>query len=184
MGAAGKNRNTLTSPAGDRAVASGFSGNNIVDASSRFTQDGVADYLPFISNGEARLIMALTAYFDESERDEVGAPICVGGFVFKVDGYRKCRRKMEARCRKGRSVRTVPHDGPLRRSWRVRARQHRRESEILDGAVDAIRKHSYAGIGVKFARDEFTKAAPPDWPTYRGSIYTAACHLCVQGTAH
>jgi hypothetical protein len=59
-----------------------------------------------------------------------------------------------------------------------------RRLEILNGAVNAIAKHAYAGIAIHFNRDEFMSVAPPEWPELRGSIYTTACHMCIQTAAH
>jgi hypothetical protein len=128
--------------------------------------------------------MGIAAYFDESERDDAGAPICVGGYLFKETGYKKFRRKWR---------RDVLKDGALEPFHMTDLCAGRGCYEgmsiparvgILDGAVDAIGKHTYAGIGIHFNRDEFVKVAPPEWPDLRGSIYTSACHMCLQTTAY
>ena len=163
---------------------SGLSGNNIVDASDYFPDNGLAAILPFISNGNARLIMVLSAYFDESERPESDAPICVGGFLFKVDGYLKFRRKWKRDVLRDGAVGAFHMTDLCAGQGTYVGMTIADRVAILDGAVDAIRKHSYAGLGVQIPRDEFARVAPPNWPQFRGSVYTACCHMCVQSAAY
>jgi hypothetical protein len=130
--------------------------------------------------------LILTGYFDESERDSEGEPICVAGYLFKPTGYKHFRKKWqrdvlafgERRFRHFHMTDLCAGHGEyagLPICDRV---------EILNGAVSAISKHTYASIAVHFDKAEFVKVAPPEWPAYRGSIYTAACHMCIQSSAH
>lgn len=128
--------------------------------------------------------MFLGAYFDESERDDALDPICVAGYVFKPGGYKKFKKRWRHAVKIG-STRFYPfhmtdlvaghgvYDG-LAISERV---------TLLDNAVDAVTEHAYTGIGVYFDREEFEAVAPPEWPLVFGSIYSAACQMCVALTA-
>ncbi len=151
-----------------------FRDSSVVDSA------GIADYFPFIFQDRPGAVLILSGYFDESERNDGGKPICVAGFLFKEAGYKKFRHKWH---------RDVLLDGSLPnfhmtdlcagqgvyRGMSIPTRQ-----VILNGAVDAIRKHTYATIAVQFDRAEFAASVPPEWPTYRGSIYSAAATMCVQ----
>lgn len=149
------------------------------------TSGGLGDYFSFLFPEGSGLVLAIGGYFDESERREAGEPICVGGYLFKPAAYVKFKRQWN---------RTV-----LRHKQRGFTHFHMTDLccgqaeykglsiavrvEILNLAVDAIAKHAYGGIGIYFEQAEFERVAPPEWAHAFGSIYSAACHLCLQTTA-
>lgn len=130
--------------------------------------------------------MALIGYFDESENPEGQKQIAVAGFLFTPVGYGRFYRAWK---------KTVLRHGSRRfthfHMTDLYAGKHEyagvsipERVEILDNAVTAVGKHIYASIGVQFHQQEFEEVAPLQWPKYFGSIYTAACHMCIQATAH
>jgi hypothetical protein len=130
--------------------------------------------------------VVVTAYFDESVREDAGQPICVGGFMFKPSGYKSFRRYWCSNVLRFRGRRTDPFHmtdlcagegvyGGLTISERL---------VILNHAVEAVRKYSYGAQGVLFDQEEFIRKAPPEWPIVFGSIYAVACQLCLQVTSY
>ena len=129
--------------------------------------------------------MTLTGFFDESERREQREPICVGGYLFKTAGYKQFRRYWKNHVLRLRGLKFKHfHTTDLcagRGEYEELTIPDR--VEILERAVEAIGDHAYAGIGIYFERAEFERMAPPEWPEFRGSIYSSACHMCLQATA-
>lgn len=130
--------------------------------------------------------MPLTAFFDESDRREGVAPICVGGFLFQPSGYKRFRRYWQSHVLRQRGRRFAHfHTTDLcagRGEYEGLPISDR--IELLDHAVHAITANAYGGIGVHFNQAEFIKKAPAYWPQVFGSIYSVACHMCIQTTAH
>jgi Protein of unknown function (DUF3800) len=128
--------------------------------------------------------MVLGAYFDESMRTEGNEPICVGGYFFKPAAYVKFKRQW--------------HRSVLRHEDRRFAHFHMKDLcagreqyqgleiparvQILDNAIEAITAHSYGVVGIHFDQAEFERVAPADWPQRFGSIYSAACQMCLHAT--
>jgi hypothetical protein len=150
-----------------------------------FQETGILDYVPFVFPDGGGALVLVTGYFDESERDDAGSPICVAGFLFKPSGYKAFRRYWASNVLRYRGRRVEPfHMTDLcsgkgvYRDLSISARV-----EILNHAVHAISKNALGATGMFFKRDEFIAKAPAGWPLLFGSIYTVACHLCVQTTA-
>jgi hypothetical protein len=127
--------------------------------------------------------MVIGGYFDESVRDDGTAPIVVGGFLFKPTQYKRFRERWH------REVLRLPDRRRLKHFhmtdlcagkgvYRGLAIDER--SGVLRRAVNVICACAYGGLGVKFQQVEYEALAPPEWATYRGSIYAQACGLCVQ----
>lgn len=156
-------------------------GNNIVDASGYFADDGLADQVPFIFPDGGGLLVALTAYLDD-----LGAPITVAGYVFKARAYKRFVRDWRAK--------VLTLDGHAFPHFHMKDLHSGHEAyegftiadrvRILNAAVDVVCKHAFGAVGVHFNRAEFVAVAPPGWPNHMGSIYTATCQVCVQSTAH
>jgi hypothetical protein len=129
----------------------------------------------------------LVACFDESIRDEGSSPICVGGYLFRAGAYTRFseRWRREVLRLKNRKIITHFHMTELcagRGQFQgisIDDRVH-----ALSCAVDVISALCYASVGISFRQKEFEQMAPPEWPTFRGSIYSVACHMCLQTTAH
>lgn len=130
--------------------------------------------------------MVLGGYFDESIRPDGHEPICVGGFLFKQAAYSRFSRQWR---------RTVLRVGNRRLAHfhmtdlcagqgEYKGLTIAERVSILERAVDAVGSHAYAAIGVTFDQREFEAVAPKGWPRYFGSIYTAACQMCLQTTGH
>lgn len=148
---------------------------------------GVADYFPFLFEGGKGVVVILSAYFDESVREEKDAPLCVGGYVFKPAQYTRFRQRWQ------REVLKLPDKSRLRhfhmtdlcagqgvyKGLRLPVR-----IGILERAVQVIEQQTYAAIATYFDQAEFIREAPNDWPEYRGSVYSAACQMCVQTTGY
>jgi hypothetical protein len=162
-----------------------YEGNNIVDASSCFADNGVADYLPFVFPSKRGLIMVLAGYFDESERTVADDPICVAGYVFKPSGYDRFRRRFRHALRIGSRRQRAFHMTDLYAGHQeYKGISIADRITLLDHAVGAITSYAYLGVAVYFNRKEFEAIAPPDWPLRYGSIYTAACQMCIHATAN
>jgi hypothetical protein len=69
---------------------------------------GLGDYFPFLFQNGRGLVVVVAAYFDESEREDAGQPICVGGFMFKPSGYKAFRRYWCSNVLRFRGRRTDP----------------------------------------------------------------------------
>jgi hypothetical protein len=131
--------------------------------------------------------MVLTAYFDESIRQDGDEPICVGGYLFKSKSYERfCDRWR-------RSVLKLTYRDRLRHFHMTDLCAGRGEYSrlsiaarvgVLDRAVAAIIQHAYVGLAAHFSQVEFIRVAPPNWPDKFGSMYSTACALSVQFTAH
>jgi hypothetical protein len=130
--------------------------------------------------------VVVSAYFDESEREDAGQPICVGGFMFKPSGYKAFRRYWCSNVLRFRGRRTEPfHMTDLCAGHGVYEGLTIPERiSILNHAVEAVKKHSIAAHGVCFDQKEFIAKAPPNWPQVFGSIYAVACQLCLQVTSY
>ena len=126
--------------------------------------------------------MVLGGYFDESERQENDEPICVGGFFFKPAAYVKFRRDWHRTVLRYKQRRfTHFHTTDLCAGQReYKGLEIADRVVIMNRAVDAIDKHSYAMLAVQFDKAEFERVAPATWPLLHGSIYTAACQMCLQ----
>jgi Protein of unknown function (DUF3800) len=147
---------------------------------------GLGDFFPFLFPDGRGLVAVLAGYFDESEQQQGNWPICVGGFLFKPSGYKRFRRKWNRDVLRFRGRRVAPfhmtdlcsghgvYEG-LTISDRV---------VILENAVEAIVAHTYSGVAIQFYQSEFERKAPADWPLRFGSIYTAACQMCLRATAY
>lgn len=131
--------------------------------------------------------MPVAAYFDESIREDGDAPICVGGFIFKASDYRRFSERWR------REVLRLPDRRTLRHFHTTDLFAGRgvyagvtidQRVQILRNAVTVICDLFYLGVGISFMQAEFERLAPPEWPKFRGSIYSACCHMCLQATAH
>ena len=158
---------------------------SVVDATHAFGTDGLADYLPFLCPNGDGAILILTGYFDESERQEAAEPICVGGYLFKQTGYKQFHRYWRREV-----LRFHGHSFPHFHMTDLCAGRQEYDGlsipdrqEILSSAVAGITRFAYGGIAIYFDRAEFEAVAPAEWPKYRGSIYSTACHMCLQATA-
>lgn len=128
--------------------------------------------------------MILQGYFDESERDGAGDPICVGGFVFKTSDYEKFQRRWRDVLRHGeRKFRAFHMTDLYAGHGEYRGLSMSDRAAILARAVDAITAHSYSGVAILFHRDEFEQAAPEGWLNVYGSIYSAACQMVLQAAS-
>lgn len=128
----------------------------------------------------------IAAYFDESVRTDGRAPICVGGFLFKAPEYERFVQRWR------REVLRLPNRTQLRHFHMTDLCAGHGEYKglsiptrvaIFDRAIDVIQSCIYGSVSVHFLQHEFEAVAPRDWPQFRGSIYSAACHVCVQATA-
>jgi hypothetical protein len=128
--------------------------------------------------------MGMTGYFDESERLEGDAPVAVAGVLFKDAAYRQfCRAwKVNVLQKKRFSCFHMTDLVTGRKEYEGVSISER--VDILNAAVDAIDRSSYATISVLFNRTEFEQVAPLEWPLAFGSIYGAACHFSVQVTGY
>lgn len=130
--------------------------------------------------------MAVAAYFDESERDDGRAPICLAGYVFKPTAYKKFevawRRALLTS--EGRRLRHFHMTDLYAGKGEYAGLGIPERVRLLDEAVDAINAHAFLGVAVHFDRDEFEEMAPPWWPYAFGSIYAAAGQMCLQVTAY
>jgi hypothetical protein len=127
--------------------------------------------------------LILAGYFDESIRTEGGEPICVGGYLFKPSGYARFCERWRREVLRLPDRRQLPHFHmtDLCSGWGVyKGLGIPERVDILDRAIAVIEAHSYASIAVQFDQAEFAQLAPAEWPQYRGSIYTSACHMCLQ----
>ena len=146
--------------------------------------DGLADYFPFLFPDSRGLAVVLAGYFDESEREEGGEPICVGGYIFKPSGYEKFRKRWTRHVLR-RDKFTHFHTTDLcagRQEYEGLSIAER--VAILDEAVDAIQSHAYCGVAIMFDRKEFERTAPEHCERAYGSIYSVACQLCAQAAAN
>jgi hypothetical protein len=130
--------------------------------------------------------VVLTAYFDESIRQEGDEPICVGGYVFKSKGYERfCDRWRRSVLRLTNRTR-LPHFHMTdlcagRGEYSSLSIDER--IGILDRAVGTIVQHAHKGVAVYFSQADFVDLAPPNWPQHFGSTYAAACRMCMELTA-
>jgi hypothetical protein len=131
--------------------------------------------------------MVIDAYFDESLREDGAEPICVGGYVFKPTQHERFVRRWHREVLRLPDRRRLTHfhmtdlcaGKGVYRGLTIAER-----IGILRRAVDVVGDCAYAGLGVQFRQGEFEALAPAEWATYRGSIYSSACGMCVQVTAH
>jgi hypothetical protein len=147
---------------------------------------GLDDYFPFIFPDGNGLVAVLTGYFDESERQEHTEPICVGGFVFTPAQYKRFRRYWQSNVLRyrGRTFSAFHMTDLVSGNEEYKGLTIRDRLTILDHAIHAIERNVTAGIAVYFARSEFEQKAPPGWSDIFGSIYTAACGMCLQTTGY
>jgi hypothetical protein len=156
----------------------------VATGSTRTPKKGLDELLPFILRDRNDVVLVLGGYFDESEREDAADPICVGGYLFKAEGYKKFKHKWNRDVLCGGRFQHFHMTDLCAGKIGYEGLSIPKRLEILNGAANAIAKHSYAGLAIHFDRDEFVSAAPPEWPDLRGSIYTAACHMCLQTTAY
>ena len=130
--------------------------------------------------------MPLIGFFDESEHPEGQKPIAVAGFLFTQTGYAQFYREWRKTVLRHGTRRFAHfHMTDLYAGKGVYADVTIPERvEIFENAITAISKNIYASIGVHFNQKEFEEVAPVEWSHYFGSIYTAACHMCIQATAY
>jgi hypothetical protein len=129
--------------------------------------------------------MVLGGYFDESVQPKGNEPICVGGWLFKPAAYGKFRRQWHRTVLRHKKHRfTHFHTTDLIAGQReYRGIDIPTRIAILDAAIDAIHQHMYGGVGVLFDQQEFERVATARWPSVFGSIYAAACQMCLEATA-
>ncbi len=129
----------------------------------------------------------LAAFFDESDRSDGSAPLCVGGYIFRAADYERFKKRWH------REVLRLPGRRQLRHLHMTDLCAGRGEYEglsipermkILDRAVTVISGSFHKAVGIHFLQAEFEKVAPANWPENKGSIYTLACHMAVQCTAY
>lgn len=146
----------------------------------------VTDYTDHCFPTGEGVLAVLRAFFDESMRTEGDAPLCVGGYLFTPSRYKRFAERW---------AREVLRQGPVRFSHfhmtdlcagrgeydglSIAARV-----QILERACDIIGHYARGGIAVSLDQAEFEREAPPDWPVFRGSVYSSACSLALQVTAH
>jgi hypothetical protein len=148
-------------------------------------EDDLDELFPFIFDGDG-LVAFLVGCFDESERQELEEPLCVAGFFFRQAGYKQFKRKWRSKVLrfKGRSLRHF-HMTDLYAGKREYAGMSIADRiTILNHAVEAIGEHTYGGVAVEFQQREFEQKAHPVWPMVFGSIYRAACAMCLDATAY
>jgi hypothetical protein len=145
---------------------------------------GLDDYFPFLFPDGRGFVVVIAAYFDESEREDGEQPICVGGFLFKPSGYKALRRYWQSNVLRFRGRQVAPfhmtdlcagkgvYDGLTIDERLV----------ILNHAVEAVKRNACAAQGVFFDQQELIRKVPAEWPHAFGSIYTIACHMCLQVT--
>lgn len=127
---------------------------------------------------------AFTAFFDESVARGVGEPICVAGVVFTPGDYKRfcrywCRNVLRNR---GQRFAAFHMTDLVAGEKDYGSLSIRERIGVLDHAVLAVSRYATAGVAVCFAQEEFERKAPPDWPEVFGSIYSAACGMCLQAT--
>lgn len=128
----------------------------------------------------------LIGFFDESESPLGQKPIAVAGFLFTRAGYASFYREWKRTVlRHGTSRFAHFHMTDLYAGKGVYAGILIPERvEIFENAITAISRNIHASVGVYFDQQEFEEVAPAEWAHYFGSIYTAACHMCIQATAY
>lgn len=131
-------------------------------------------------------MVPLIGFFDESENPEGQKPIAVAGFLFTRTGHAQFYREWKKTVlRHGTKHFAHFHMTDLYAGKGVYAGVTIPERvEIFENAITAINKNIYAAIGVHFNQQEFEEVAPVEWSHYFGSIYTTACHMCIQATAY
>jgi hypothetical protein len=147
---------------------------------------GLDDLFPFILPERNGLVAVFAGYFDESVRDQGGEPICVGGFLFKPADYKKFKRRWNKYVLwlRGRQFAHFHMTDLCAGRKEYEGLNITDRLVILNNAVDAVKTFAYMGIGVHFQQAEFESKAPKDWPERFGSIYTAACQMCLQTTGY
>jgi hypothetical protein len=129
--------------------------------------------------------MILQSYFDESERDGAGDPICVGGYVFKTSDYEKFRRRWRLALRLGSHRFKGFHMTDLYAGkGEYDGVSMADRAMLLRHAVDAIISHAYTGVGALVDRTEFELVAGPDYPPRNVSIYAATSFIAIQLASH
>jgi hypothetical protein len=147
---------------------------------------GIDEYCPFIFPDGNGLVAVLTGYFDESERREHNEPFCVAGVVFTPAQYKRFRRYWQSNVLRYRGRRfSAFHMADLVGGHEeYKGLKISDRLTILDHAIHAIASNVSAGVAVHFAQAEFEQKAPAGWSDLFGSIYTAACGMCMQTTGY
>lgn len=150
------------------------------------TLGGVDEILPFVFSDGNGLVAVLAGYFDESERPEGHEPICVAGFVFSPGEYKKFRRYWQSNVLRyrGRRFNAFHMTDLVSGKDEYKGLSIADRLVILNHAIHAIQHNARMGVAVHFSQAEFERKAPANWPDIFGSIYTAACGMCLQTTGY
>ena len=146
--------------------------------------DSLVALLPFLVADGCELVVTLGAYFDESDRQEGTAPICIAGYVFSPGGYRRFARHWRKflKSAKAGGLTHLHMTDLYAGGGEYRDLGDQRE-DIFARAVELINDNIMAGIAVLFEQEEFERTAPPWFAQLQGSIYSTACQMCMRATA-
>lgn len=129
------------------------------------------------------ILAIINAYFDESEQQHGEEEIALAGYLFKKAEYRRLRSAwQELLWSNGARILHATDLYAGRKEFE--GMSIRQRATIYKDAIEIVNARALAGVGVLFKKTEFEAKAPPDWPHYFGSIYSAACQMCLRATVH
>jgi hypothetical protein len=148
--------------------------------------ESISDVFAFVWPHRTGLVASIVAYFDESEREERDEPIAVGGYFFKPSGYKSFSRYWRSNVlrHRGRHFKHFHMTDLVSGNQQYEGVSISDRVDLLKHAIHAIHEYTHGGVVIHFNRAEFEQQVPPDWAHTHGSIYLAACHMCVQMTGH
>lgn len=155
-------------------------------ASERNQGRGLDELFPFILPERNGLVAVIGGYFDESMRTQGNEPICVGGILFKPSGYKKFKRQWNKNVLwlRGHRFKHFHMTDLCAGKQEYEGVSIDDRVTVLDNALNAISENMFGALAVHFDQAEFERKAPTDWPQQYGSIYTAACEMCLQVTGY
>jgi hypothetical protein len=145
--------------------------------------DSLSELLSFLSADGCELLMVLSGYFDESERQAGDEPICVAGYVFRPGAYRRFAKRWSRFLHSSGLSHLHMTDLYAGKGDYLDFTVARRAG-LLGRAVELINAEQMCGVAVAFKQAEFERMAPPWFAGLQGSIYSAACQACMLQAAY